>query len=69
MEHQPNLALKELQTELCEVCGMETLVQTIVCTLQREGYTMKTVCYFVCFGLHSDTHFNCVDNAACSGAK
>jgi hypothetical protein len=45
VERQPDLALMELQTELREVCGMETSVQTIARTLQREGYTMKTVCH------------------------
>jgi transposase len=43
VERQPDLALFELQTELREVCGVETSVQTVARTLQREGYTMKTV--------------------------
>jgi hypothetical protein len=34
IERQPDLALLELQTELREVCGMETSVQAVVHTLQ-----------------------------------
>ena len=40
---QPDMALVELQTELHEVFGLETSLQTVARTLQREGYTMKTV--------------------------
>ena len=43
---QPDMALAELQTELHELFGIETSMQTIACTLQWEGYTMKTVCPF-----------------------
>lgn len=43
VERQPDITLTELQTELREVCGVETSVQTVARTLQREGYTMKTV--------------------------
>lgn len=38
------MALKELQTELREVFGVETSVQTVMRTLHRAGYSMKTVC-------------------------
>ncbi len=41
---QPNTALAELQTELCEVFKLDVSLQTILWTLQWEGYTMKTVC-------------------------
>jgi hypothetical protein len=40
---QPDLALVELQTELREICDIEVSVDTIARSLQREGYTMKTV--------------------------
>ena len=43
INRQPDMALAELQTELHEVFGIETSMQTIARTLQREGYTMKTV--------------------------
>ena len=46
INQQPDMALAELQTELHEVFGIETLMQTIARTHQREGYTMKTVCPF-----------------------
>jgi hypothetical protein len=36
----------ELQTELREVCDMEVSLSTILRSLQREGYTMKTVCLY-----------------------
>ena len=45
VEHQPDSALAELQTELQEICGVEVSVQMIACSLQWEGYTMKTVCH------------------------
>ena len=50
VERKPDMSLAELQTELREVCGMETSVQTVARTLQREGYTMKTVCPFFLLG-------------------
>ena len=37
------MTLTELQVELREVCTAEVSIQTITRTLQREGYTMKTV--------------------------
>ena len=43
VDRQYDIALSELQTELREVCGTDTSVQTIVRSLQQEGYTMKTV--------------------------
>jgi hypothetical protein len=43
VERQPDVALAELQTELCEVCGLETSVQTVARSLQQEGFTMKVV--------------------------
>lgn len=43
VKRRPDLALTELQTELREVCDIEASVQTIARTLQREGYTMKSV--------------------------
>jgi transposase len=43
VERQPDVALAELQTELREVCGLETSVQTVARSLQQEGFTMKAV--------------------------
>ena len=43
VERQPDSTLAELQTELREICGVEVSIQTITRSLQREGYTMKTV--------------------------
>jgi len=43
------MALVELQTELREVCNVETSVQTVARSLQREGYTMKAVRFSLCF--------------------
>ncbi|KAH9014492.1 hypothetical protein EDB85DRAFT_1876357 [Lactarius pseudohatsudake] len=44
VERQPDIALKELlQTELREALDAETKLQTIARSLQRAGYTMKTV--------------------------
>jgi len=40
---QPDMALSELQAELREACAIDTSIQTIARSLQREGYTMKTV--------------------------
>ena len=40
---QPDMSLAEMQTELREACAVEVSVQTVLRTLQREGYTMKTV--------------------------
>ena len=43
---RPDMSLAELQTELREVCGADTSVTTVARSLQREGFTMKTVCPF-----------------------
>lgn len=43
VERQPDISLSELQTDLREVCGVDTSVQTVARSLQREGFTMKTV--------------------------
>jgi hypothetical protein len=43
VERQPDMLLKELQTELQDAYNVETSVQTIARTLQRAGYTMKLV--------------------------
>ncbi len=40
---QPDVALVELQAELREACDVEVSLQTVARSLQREGYTMKTV--------------------------
>ena len=45
VECQPDSTLAELQTELWEICGMEVSIQTITHSLQREGYTITTVCH------------------------
>lgn len=42
------MALKELQTELEEVFNVEASVQTVARTLERAGYTMKSVCRLLC---------------------
>ena len=54
IEHQLDMALLELKTELCEVCGMEISVQMITCSLVQDGYTMKMVCpsFFLSEGTH-----------------
>ncbi|KAH8984868.1 hypothetical protein EDB83DRAFT_2486590 [Lactarius deliciosus] len=41
VERQPDIALKELQTELRGAFDAETSLQTIARTLQRAGYIMK----------------------------
>ena len=46
VERTPDMALAELQTELQEVCGVDASVSTIARTLQRQGFTMKTVRVF-----------------------
>ena len=43
VKRQPDMTLVELQAELLDVCGVETSVPTVVRSLQREGFTMKTV--------------------------
>jgi len=43
VKRQPDMTLAELQTELREACNVETSVQTITWSLQREGFTMKMV--------------------------
>jgi hypothetical protein len=40
------MALSELQAELQEAHTVEASVTTIARTLQREGYTMKSVRHF-----------------------
>ena len=45
VERQPDIALMELQTELREACNIEVSLSTIMRSLKREGYTMKTVCH------------------------
>ncbi|KAH9008661.1 hypothetical protein EDB85DRAFT_2064468 [Lactarius pseudohatsudake] len=39
---QPDVSLVELQVELQEACGTEVSLSTVLHSLQREGYTMKT---------------------------
>jgi len=43
VDRQPDIALAELQTELQEVCGVDASVHTVARSLQRSGYSMKTV--------------------------
>ncbi|KAH9027068.1 hypothetical protein EDB85DRAFT_1976642 [Lactarius pseudohatsudake] len=50
VDRQPNVLLVELQVELWEACGTEVSLSTVLHSLQREGYTMKTVC------LHRQQH-------------
>ena len=40
------MSLTELQTEIQASCNVEASVQTILRSLQQEGYTMKTVRFF-----------------------
>lgn len=47
IKRKPDMALAELQAELHDVCGVETSVSTVVRSLQREGFTMKTVRAFL----------------------
>ena len=47
VERQPDIALMELQMELREACHIEMSLPTIMRSLKREGYTMKTVHYAV----------------------
>jgi transposase len=51
VKRTPEMALAELKTELQEVCGVDVSISTIARTLQRQGFTMKTVCVFfpACF--------------------
>jgi transposase len=54
IKRTPDMALAELQTELHEVCGVDVSISTIARTLQRQGFTMKTVCVFsLLLGLHT----------------
>jgi transposase len=46
VERQPDTSLLELQAMLREGCAVEASLQTITRSLQREGYTMKTVSFF-----------------------
>ena len=69
INHQPDIALKELQAKLHEVCGTETLVQTIARSLQHEGYTMKSVRPSQFFVWSSHSQLTTVDHTPCSGAK
>ena len=39
------MSLAELQGELWDVCAIDVSVQTVLWTLQQEGYTMKLVCF------------------------
>ena len=50
VERQPDMTLAELQAELRDVCGVDTSVTTVARSLQREGFTMKTVRSFFLFG-------------------
>lgn len=43
VERRPDVTLAELQTELRQVCTVETSLQTIARSLQRRGYTLKMV--------------------------
>ena len=52
VDRTPDMALAELQIELKDVCGVDTSISTIARTLQRQGYTMKTVRLFFLLGLH-----------------
>jgi hypothetical protein len=47
------MSLTELQNELQASCDTEASVQTILTSLQREGYTMKTVRPLLFY------HYNC----------
>jgi transposase len=53
IERTPDMSLAELQAELSEVCGVGTSVTTVARTLQREGFTMKTVRPTFLLGLHT----------------
>jgi transposase len=58
VERSPDMALAELQTELHEVCGVDASVSTIARTLQRQGFTMKTVrVFFFCSGCTLTAHY------------
>ena len=43
VKRRPDMTLAELQAELQEVCGVDVSVATVTRSLQREGFTMKTV--------------------------
>lgn len=49
------MSLKELQEELREGCAVESSLQTITRTLQREGYTMKMVRLLSSFLINNST--------------
>jgi transposase len=67
VERQPDIALSELQTDLRDVCGVDTSVQTVARSLQREGFTMKMVRHP--FLPNQTLTTTTVDYAACSRAK
>ena len=67
VERTPDMALLELQTELKEVCGVDTSVQTVARSLQREGYTMKTVHIFSSW--LRTPRLTTIDHTACIGAE
>jgi transposase len=68
VKRTPDMALAELKTELQEVCGVDVSISTIARTLQRQGFTMKTVCFFFpAWFAHSLTTI--IALAACFGAK
>ena len=71
IERRPDSALAELQTELREVCSVEVSVQTVMRSLLREGYTLKTVrCDSFCSTITLTQSHTCafVDHTACDGA-
>ena len=47
---RPDMTFVELQTELRDVCGVDTSVTTVARSLKREGFTMKTVRFFFWLG-------------------
>jgi hypothetical protein len=40
---QPDISLTELKTELFETYNINVSLPTVMCSLKREGYMMKTV--------------------------
>jgi hypothetical protein len=56
IERQSDTSLMELQTELREVFNITVSLPTVLRSLQREGYTMKTVCFHVIS--HRSPHLN-----------
>ncbi|KAF8875849.1 hypothetical protein BD779DRAFT_203473 [Infundibulicybe gibba] len=43
IEWQPDILLKELQDQLCELCGAEDSISMIRRTLCRRGFTRKQI--------------------------